>query len=161
MKEKLLNYWHNLQPREQKMLMGAGAFLGLLFLYLLIDAGAGRSLLMSQQLNKEEQLLSWMKPVVAQVAMSREQANGEPITAQNILPEVELSLEEAGLSGKVTALDLVANNQVRISFDGVVYETLIKWLYTFAKRGVVIHEFTATKTEKVGVVEASMLLSAK
>ncbi|MGA2655407.1 MAG: type II secretion system protein GspM [Gammaproteobacteria bacterium] len=161
MKEKLLNYWHNLQPREQKLLMAAGVFLGLICLYLLIDAGAGKSLLMSQQLKKEEQLLSWMKPVVAQVSMSRAQANGEPVTAQNILPQVEFSLEEAGLSGQITELDLVGSNQVRISFDSVVYEALIKWLYSFSKRGVIIHEFTANKTKEEGVVQASMLLSAK
>ncbi len=161
MKEKLLNYWHNLQPREQKILLAGGVFLGLFFLYLLIDAGAGRSLMMSQQLDKEEKLLSWMKPVVAQITMTRNQDMGEAVTAQNILPQVEFSLEEAGLSGQITALDLVSGNQVRISFDGVVYEALVKWLYAFSRRGVVVHEFMATKTDEEGVVEASILLGAK
>jgi type II secretory pathway component PulM len=161
MKEKILNYWHNLQPREQKILLAGGVFLGLFCLYLLIDAGAGRSLMMSQKLDKEEKLLSWMKPVVAQIEMTRNQDTGEAVTAQNILPQVEFSLEEAGLSGQITALDLVAGNQVRISFDGVVYEALVKWLYAFSRRGVVVHEFMATKTDEEGVVEASILLGAK
>lgn len=161
MKEKLLNYWLNLQAREQKMLLGAAVFLALLFLYFLIDAGAGRSLYMSQKLDREEKLLTWMRPAVAEILITRSQNIGEPITVQNILPQVEFSLEEAGLSGKVTTLDLVASNQVRLSFNDVVYEALIQWLYAFSRRGVIVHEFIATKTDEVGVVEASILLGAK
>lgn len=161
MKEKLLNYWQSLQAREQKMVLAAGVFLVLFFLYLLIDAGAGRATLMSQQLDKEQKLLVWMKPVVEQILVARTQVSGEPVTQQNILPQVEFSLEEAGLSGKITALDLVAGHQVRISFNDVVYETLVKWLHAFSRQGVIVHEFIATKTDEVGVVEATILLGAK
>lgn len=161
MKEKLLSYWQNLQPREQKILLAGGVFLVLFFLYLLIDAGAGRATLMSQKLDREQKLLTWMQPVVEQILVARTQVVGEPVTTQNILPQVELSLEEAGLSGKISALDLVAGNQVRLAFNDVVYETLVKWIYAFSRQGVIVHEFIATKTDEVGVVEASVLLGAK
>lgn len=161
MKEKLMNYWQNLQPREQKILLAGGVFLVVFLLYLMVDASAGRSIRMAQQLDKEQKLLVWMQPVVAQVLAARHQEVGEKVSAQNLLPQVEFSLEEAGLSGHISALTLVAGQQVRIEFDDVVYEALINWLYAFSRQGAIVHELIATKTDDVGVIKASVLLGAK
>ncbi len=161
MKEKLISYWQNLQVREQRMLISGGGVLVLLFLYLWIDSGFVRVHQMQQQLNNEQKLLAFMQPNVAEILMAKTQHTGERVTVQNILPQVEFSLAEAGLSGQVSALNLVAENQVRIEFDFVVYEALVDWLYAFSRQGVIIREFTATKTDKIGEVQAGVLLSAQ
>jgi type II secretory pathway component PulM len=161
MKEKIIHYWQNLQIREKKILLAGGFFLILFLLYLLVDAGAVRNIRMAQTLEKEQKLLTWMQPVVGQIVMMRTQKKGEPVTTKNILAQVEFSLEEVGLSGQIVALNLVEGNQVRIEFNDVVYEALVKWLYAFSQQGARVHDFMATKTDKVGVVQASVLLGAE
>lgn len=159
MKEKIIQYWHNLQPREQKILIAGGVFLILFLLYYILSSGTGRSAQMAQQVEREQQLLTWMQPVVAQIVMSRTQVVGDKITPQNILPQVELSLAHAGLSGYVSALNLEAD-QVRIEFNDVVYESLVDWLYAFSRQGAIVREFSVTKSEEVGVVQANILITA-
>jgi type II secretory pathway component PulM len=160
MKDKIIAHWQNLQTREQKMLIIGGACLALLFFFLLIDAGISRSTLMAQKAAKEQQLLEWMQPVVQQIMIARTQKDGEPITAANLLAQVEISLAEAGLSGQIESLNLIANNQVQLAFTKVVYEALVDWLYALSHQGIIIHEFTAIKTAETGMVQANLLLSA-
>lgn len=159
-KEKVIQYWNSLQAREQKMLIIGGAILGILILYLNIDSLFSRNTLLEQQIVKEQQLLEWMQPVVQQIIIVRTQDNHDPITPADLLAQVELSLAQVGLSGQMTGLNLITHNEVRLVFDTVVYVALVDWLYGLSHQGVIIKEWTVTKTDEPGVVQANILLSA-
>ncbi len=160
MKEQLLQYWDKLQSREKKLLIGAGVFIILMLLYLMVQSSYQRTSTVELNLKKEQQLLAWMPPVVDQILLSRSQEQGELITSANLLAQVERSMADAGLSELLATLNLVADNDVQLAFNDVVYESLVAWLFALSKQGVIVKEFVATKAEAIGEVNANISLSA-
>lgn len=156
----LQRYWRGLGPRERNVL---GLALGALVLVLgyvglwepLIDSrNEWRNRVATAQAD-----LAWMRATAPQV---RERNGAAPVRSndsRSLLARADASAREAGLGGSLLRVEPVADGQVRVYFEDVGFDAVVRWVETLsAQYGTRVGELSAQRADGVGRVDVRLSL---
>jgi len=153
--------WDALVPRERAgvSLAAAVVLATLLYVGLWEPLAQSRDALRTQVLAGEADL-AWMR---AAAPLVRERASTAPVvampTGQSLLARADASAREAGLGTALLRVEPVNAGQVRVYFQGVGFDPLMRWIEGLSAQGSLrITEFSAQRAAGVGQVDARLNL---
>lgn len=130
-----LNYWRGLAPRERLVVGVGGALVALLLFYALLWAPLQGDLArLRTNVPREEQQLQWMRAQVSRVKQLRAAAPSM-VQGQGLLSFVEQSAQAYNIRTNIKRVEPEGSNAVRLSIDGVAFNSLIEWLANLQKQG--------------------------
>jgi general secretion pathway protein M len=157
---KLKEKWEDLSPRERIYLTLTGVFLILIFGYYGIIAPLLNSVAdLQQKMTAQENLAAWMEPRVAVLKTYSNQESVTSISPANLLTTVDTQLKQSEFARAVTEISQANATQVRVTLKDVPFDTLMAWLVQiWQKNQIQVVDFDAQKTDKPGIVTATMVL---
>lgn len=156
----LQRFWQGRAPRERRMLVRGAVVLLLIALYLfawepLRDARNG----LRQRVASANADLVWMRAIAPQVAASAPTQDDGVRDTRSLLARVDASARESGLGGALLRVEPVAQGQVRVQFENVGFDALMRWVETLSTRhGTRIGELSVQRAAGVGRVDVRLSL---
>lgn len=160
--DELRAWYQSLPERDRRVLLLGGAALGLILIYLVIlhPFFAGKQA-MQAHIHEQQELVTWMRPVAAQIQSLRGQQSGGLPSGQSLLAVVDTSAGQAGFGTALKQVQTGNDGSVRVQLQGVAFDNLVRWLGDLQQRyGVTARELTAQRGSGPGVVDASLTLVA-
>ena len=159
----MIEWFNNLAARERLYVI-IGSFVVIATLYFLLIF---EPLLKGKQHAQEQhaatvELYSFMQQSMLEVQRLQQQISAQhtKVAADKLLGLVDQGLRSAGIDKDLKSIKPESAGGVRLRFDSVNFDVLIKWLTEFHNRnGVNIVTFTITETTQPGLVKASLLLN--
>lgn len=151
-------YWRQLQPREQTMLLVGGIAAAVLLLYALVWDPFNQSLQQLQQsVTAERATLAWMQNAAHEVTQLR---GGQPsgARAQSLLTLVDETARSHRLGNVLTKVEPNGRHAVRVSLTGAPFDTVLQWLDTLTERGIKVTGFSADKGDGAGSTDIQLSL---
>lgn len=151
--------WNALAPRERLLLLCAAAVLLAALLYLAVWEPLVKS---NQRLRGDvSQLrsnLSWLRSVEPEVSRLRGRNMGVA-NGGTLLNLVDQGSKSNGLASSITRLQPEGEKEVRLWFDQVSYESLMRWVLELeTAQGVQVAELNVGRTANAGMVSARLIL---
>lgn len=151
--------WRGLAPRDRRMLGGGALVLAAILAYV----GAWEPLVAARndwrlRVATAQADLAWMRAVAPQV---RAQGEAQPAAVDNrsLLARADATAREAGLGGALLRVEPVAEGQVRVIFEDVAFDDLMRWVEGLAAtHGTRVGELSAQRAAGVGRVDARLSL---
>ena len=157
MKESLLNYWRQLNEREQLLVMIGGILLALFVLYFLVY----RSLLNAVE-TKQQTLITarstwaWMKQVEP-VLVKKETV--EVLNRSHLLSVLSTQLTETSFKQYPYHLEQAAAQQIQLTFAEVPYVSFMQWLNKLStKYAFSIQQLDMSRTDKPGMIKLLLVI---
>lgn len=156
----LQRFWQGRAPRERSMLVRGAVVLVLIAVYF----GAWEPLRDARNTWRERVAvadadLAWMRAVSPQVAARAGATPAGARDTRSLLARADASAREAGLGGALLRVEPVADGQVRVHFEDVGFDALMRWVETLAERhGTRVTDFSAQRAAGVGRVDARLSL---
>ncbi|MBB5207234.1 type II secretion system protein GspM [Chiayiivirga flava] len=156
----LRRFWQGRAPRERTMLARGAVVLVLMALYF----GAWEPLRDSRDAWRARVAtanadLAWMRAVAPQIAAQAPAQDGAARDTRSLLARADASAREAGLGGALLRVEPVAQGQVRVHFEDVGFDALMRWLESLSSRhGTRVGELRAQRAAGVGRVDALLSL---
>ena len=152
--------WQHLSKREQYLLAGATAIIGLTFIYRAIVLPLNTAI-DNYRLGviKEQELLVFMQAAAPRILSARGEVQPtKTISTSELLPTIENSLKENGLLDKnLSELSLIDGNGVHLQFAQVDFNLLLLWLVNLREKyGISVESFTATPSDLPGIVNVDL-----
>ena len=151
------------EPHEKRLLISAGSVMAVLLVYTLIWAPISNGI-EKKRVNviKQRDVLAWMSQAAIEIK-SKEGAvksDSESSKGKSLLAVVDTSAREERLRDMIKRVEPEGNNEVKIWFEEVPFDLLIKWLDTIArKQGVHVVTLTVQEQKKAGMVNARTVLA--
>ncbi|MEN8170286.1 MAG: type II secretion system protein M [Pseudomonadota bacterium] len=155
----MMQYWHNLQAREQRTLLIGGVAALLLLLYsVVLDPFAQELQRLEQSVAADSELLAWMKVSAQQVKTLRASGSGKRGNAKSLLSLVDASARKNGLGGALEQLKPEGDG-VRLHFEAAGFDDMLRWLGRLgAEQGVGVTTLTLERLPSPGRVNATVVL---
>ncbi len=133
----MIDYWNNLNARQQRVLMIAGAVLGALLVYVwvwepLIDTRAAERERVAQQ----QALLDWLDavaPMAEQLRQAGSDSRSDSLGERSLLGLADETARAAGLAGALTRIEPAGERQVRVWLDGADFVATMGWLENLSR----------------------------
>ncbi len=154
-------WWHNLQPREQRVLLGGAAALALLMIYILIlDPYQKEMARLHQAVTAKRLDLQAMQQAAAEIdTLRRGGAGGQLPAGQSIMGVVDSSAKQFSVGGGIKRLQPEGEHTVKVWAEQVAFDDLIRWLDELQKKnGIAIYAITIERQEANGLVNVRMEL---
>jgi len=146
-----------LSERERLLLFSAGPLLVLLLLYALVwrpfDQRVER---LHEQVAEQQSLLQWMQISAQQVGQLRNQSGSRNISKQSLLPLVDRTIRQSGLSQALKRVEPDGDGKVKVRLEKAGFDAMIKWLETLQNRHAVLVENVAIDRQDGGVVNVRL-----
>lgn len=156
----LQRFWQGRAPRERVMLARGAVVLAAIAIYFL----AWEPLRDSRNALRERVAtanadLAWMRAIAPQVAAQAPVQSDGVRDTRSLLARVDASAREAGLGGALLRVEPVAQGQVRVQFEDVGFDALMRWVEALSTRhGTRIGELSAQRAAGVGRVDVHLSL---
>ena len=131
----MIEYWQNLNVRQQRLLLMAGIVLASLMVYVwvwepLVEARDAEHERVAQQ----QALLDWLN-ALAPVADQLRRGNGRPeaLGERSLLGLADETARAAGLAGALTRIEPTGDRQVRVWLDGADFVATMGWLENLSR----------------------------
>jgi general secretion pathway protein M len=153
--------WESLAPRERGLLMLGAVFVAATLAYVLAWEPLRQSRdTLRLQVQAGEADLAWMR---AAAPLVRERGASAPAPlvrdGRSLLARADASAREAGLGNALLRVEPVSEHQVRVQFQGVGFDALMRWVEALsAQASVRVGEFSARRAAGVGLVDAQLSL---
>jgi len=154
-------WWHNLQPREQWVLMGGAAVLALLMLYsLVLDPYQKEMARLHQSVSAKRLDLHAMQQAAAEIATLRGSGAGGQLPAgQSIMGVVDSSAKQFSVGGGIKRVQPEGDHTVKVWAEQIPFDDLIRWLDELQKKyGIATYAITIERQETNGLVNVHMEL---
>jgi general secretion pathway protein M len=158
----LQQYWHQLQPREQRIVLGGSIATAILLLYALVFQPLMNHVAEQKQtLTQQAALSTWMQPRIQDIVRLRQQVGTRTLaTPETLLTTVDSAVKSSNIAKSVTALSQNAPQRVTLHANSVPFDNLIDWLGDTTKNyGLRIQHFSVTPSGHNGLVHADIELS--
>lgn len=157
--DKLRNTWNSLQSRERLAIAIGAVVLLVLLGYSVVWAPVQRDLAsLRSEVPKQRAQLALMRVQAQQVVQLRSNAPSK-IGSGNLLTKLEQSAQSRGLRENITRMEPDETNSVRLSLDGVDFNSLLRWLEELQTRnGIRLATATITAQSDPGLVNARLLM---
>ncbi|HHJ19366.1 MAG TPA: type II secretion system protein M [Gammaproteobacteria bacterium] len=159
-----MNAWFNgLQDRERYLVVGGAVTLLLLLVYLLLwePAVSGREKLQKSVVAQRSQLL-WMNNASAEVqALQKNSSAGHSSNLRmSLIRAVESSASRTGLRSSVTRMEPQGAKKITVELKQASFDRLVEWIGLLQRDyGASIQQFSASKTDAKGLVDARFILA--
>lgn len=155
---KLQHAFHELNEREQRIVLVGGIFLILYLFYLFIYSPLVNGIAdKHHQLIEKKETLLLMESVQKKLGVVKEK---EPLSKDKMPSAISKSLSIPAFKTWPYQLSQTTEGRVTLSFKEVPYPLLLEWLATFtATFHTTIEELVIEKTNTSGVVKATLLFS--
>lgn len=151
-------YWRQLQPREQAILLGGGVIAALLLLYTLVWDPFSQALHQLQQsVTAEHATLAWMQQASREVTQLRGRQSGGSGT-QSLLTLVDETARSHGLGSALKKVEPNGQHAVRVTLAGAPFDTVLQWIETLTARGIKVTGFSADKSDSNGLADIQLSL---
>lgn len=160
--QRLKHWFFSLQPRERLLVVGGGAVLVLVAIYMFALAPFYAAVNASaQRVAKKEGDLAWMRSVGGEVLALR--ANAPPVataSGESLVVLIDRSARECGLGSALTGQTPSGENGIRVRLEGAEFDKLVVCLGSLQQaQSVVIESANIDRTAKPGFVNASLVLT--
>ena len=154
----MMQFWQNLQTREQRTLLFGGVALAVLLIYsLILEPFAQDMARMEQSVAADRELLSWMEQSALQVMALR--GNGGAKRGGSLLSLVDASAKKNGLGGALKQVKPEASG-VRLRFEEASFDGMVRWLGRLGvEQGVGVTSLTLERLPSPGQVNATVVLA--
>ena len=154
----MMHYWHNLQAREQRVLLiGAVVALPLLIFALIIDPFNQEVERLEQAVKGNGELLAWMEQSAQQLKTMR----GSGATRQSsgsLLSLVDASAKRNGLGGALKQVKPEGEG-VRLRFEQAAFDDMVRWLGRLgSEQGIGVTTLTLERLPASGQVNATVVV---
>lgn len=154
--------WLNkLETRERQMVIGAGIFVLISLLYLIIwDPIFSAYDKQSQLLESQQQTLGWMIETGTEIQslQSGGRISANRFNNQSISSLAERSAQSMGVKQQITKLE-TAKNGVKVELEAADFDRLILWISDMEQKyGIQASSIQIEKQDKPGAVEARVTL---
>lgn len=156
----LQRFWQGRAPRERAMLVRGGVALVLIVLWF----GAWEPLRDARNTWRERVAtadadIAWMRAVAPQVASRAASSPAGTRDTRSLLARADASARDAGLGGALLRVEPVSQGQVRVYFEDVDFDALMRWVETLSERhGTRVSEMGVQRAAGVGRVDARLSL---
>ena len=152
-------WWNQLAKREQNILIVGSIIVGILLIYQFIYRPyQDKVSAMSQDINRQQELVLMMQDAKTKIDALQKSVTPKVETGgKSLLSLTAETLEKANLSP--SNIGQAANQRVRVKFDAVSFNALIKWLIQLWQQfGIQTYSATMNATKTPGVIEANLIL---
>ncbi len=155
----MMQYWNNLQAREQRtLLLGAVAALLLGIYALVIDPFTQKMAQLEQRVVSDRELLVWMEQSAAQVEALRRSGGAKRSSGKSLLSLVDSSAKRNGLGAALKQVKPEGNG-VRLRFEQAGFDDMLRWLGRLdSEHGVGVSSLNLERLDEAGKVNASVVL---
>lgn len=155
----MMQYWHNLQLREQRTLLIGGVAALLLLLYsAVLDPFSQELKRLEKEVAADRELLAWMEQAAAQVKALRGSGGAKRASGGSLLSLVDASAKRNGLGGALKQVKPEGSG-VRLSFEQAGFDDMVRWLGRLgAEEGVGVITLTLERLPATGQVNATVVL---
>jgi general secretion pathway protein M len=152
-------YWHNLQGREQRIVLIGGIAALLLLLYsAVLDPFAQGLHRLEQSVVADRELFAWMEQAAQQVKVLRARGGASRSSGQSLLSLVDASAKQNGLGGALKQVKPEGEG-VRLRFEQAGFDDMVRWLGRLgAEQGVGVTTLTLERLPETGMVNATVVL---
>lgn len=156
------DWWLQQSPRDRRILLIGSVFVGLALFYLLLWQPLHQKRdHYRQQIGEQRQLLQWMKQRSVEAKSLMAGAAGPARQAYNgsLLSLVDKQARRAGLSSGIKRVEPAGKDQVRLWFEGVDFNRLVRWLGALEKKfGTDVDSAVIDHTATIGRVNARLVM---
>ena len=155
------DWWHNLQPRERRILLaGALALLLIMFYALVWDPYQQEMRRLRESVSAKHLDLQTMQQAAAEIdALRRSGAGGALPAGQSIMGVVDSSAKQFNVGAGIKRIQPEGERAVKVWAEQVPFDDLIRWLDGLQKQsGIVIHTISIERQEINGLVNVRMEL---
>lgn len=158
-----MEWFRNLESRERLyVLIGTFAVIATLYFLLVFEPLVNGKKQALTQYASALNLYQFMQETSSEVTDLRQQlsSQGPKVTADKLLGLIDQGLRKTGIAKDLKSINPEPDGGVRLRFDNVSFDKLIRWLTeSHNQLGVNIALFTVTETRQSGRVKASLLLN--
>lgn len=155
-------WWYNLAKREQQLVsVGTVAVLLILIYFFAWQPFASSLQQLRENISTDKALLVWMQANLEDYKQSSSQQKHMSDSNQSLLTRIEQSLEQGRMSAYSPELSQLDNNQIKINFQMIAFNDLLKWLVTLSQQTKLdVVQARITSTDEPGMVGAQLSLSS-
>lgn len=152
----LKEHWGRLQERERHFLLGGAVALLLLGGYGLIwDPYVEGMARLEKEVVEQRALLRWMEEAAAEVQGLR---RGRPVKGGSLLALADSTARAAGLGSALKRVEPEGQRGVRVWFEQVPFDDLLRWLDQLSQRGVRLSGLVVERRPEPGRIDARLVL---
>ncbi|HEY0634212.1 MAG TPA: type II secretion system protein M [Gammaproteobacteria bacterium] len=153
--------WRNLQPREQRILLGGAVAMILLLIYLLAWEPYQKEMARLRESVAAKRVdLQVMQQAAAEIeALRRSGAGGQLPAGQSIMGVVDSSAKRFNVGAGIKRIQPEGERSVKVWAEQVPFDDLIRWLDELQKSsGIIIYTLSIERQETNGLVNVRMEL---
>lgn len=154
-------WWHNLQQREQRILLAGTTALVLLMLYALVwDPYQQEMTRLHETVSAKRLDLQTMQQAAAEIDALRHAGAGGVLSAgQSIMGVVDSSAKQFSVGTSIKRIQPEGEHSVKVWAEQVPFDDLVRWLDDLQKKsGIAIHTINIERQEVGGLVNVRMEL---
>jgi len=122
-------WFHQLELREQRVLMGGTLLtIGLLTYFLLWQPLRQAQYDLKNRVTAQQATLLWMQTAAQQIQQLRANKNGHNSTTQPLLSTIERSLQTEPLAKLTKRIEPKSDSEVRVNIEQISFTELVTWL---------------------------------
>lgn len=162
----MMQWWQDLEPREQRILGIGAVFLAGALLYLLVwEPVVEKHRRTREQVTEQRALLEWMRERALEVERLRTASPGAGASKSprkgSLLSLIDAGARGAGLGPAVKRVEPAGRDKARVWFEAVGFDPLTTWLGELRGRhGVLVDSMTIDRGETPGRVDARLVLTS-
>lgn len=158
----IAKWWQGLAPNERRMLaLGAPLAVLLLGWALLWHPLASKRAQLMQDVDNQRRDLAYVQVGAAEVVRLRAAGTRSRADRQgrSLLALTDATARGAGLERSLKRVEPVGSRSVRVSFDAVGFDALVRWIEELSRNyGVEASDLSADRAEGIGLVNARVTL---
>jgi general secretion pathway protein M len=159
--QTLKDWFNALKPRERMIVLGGGALVLVVAVYMLALAPFYQSLhARSERVAKKQADLAWMRSVVGELqTLGANQPAAGP-SDESLVVLIDRSARECGLGSSLTGQTPNGETGIRVRLESAAFDVLIACLGNLQRmHSVSVESAQFDRTAKPGVVNASLVLN--
>jgi len=153
------DWWINLSAKEKQTVSIGSIVVGIFLVYQLIWLPIANS---TEQLREKvlhnQALLSWMQESDKRIQLLENVQTPSAVAKSSLLTTVQNALNKTTFASVVTQLQQSENNLVKLHFEKVNFDELVKWLTVLSQEKIVIDQMTVIPSTTPGIVSAELQL---
>ncbi len=157
--ETLKSRYHDLEEREQLLLIGTMIVVIITVFYLAIWEPVFNALAQQQaQYQSQRETLAWMQNASTEISQLK-QSGKRAVTSTNkpISLVIDQSASSSGLKSSIGKLESSGKDDVRVKLDSASFDQMLVWLNILEKsHGINVTSATIERTEKQGFINARL-----
>jgi type II secretory pathway component PulM len=159
-----MQWWLQLEVQERRTLLIGGGVLSIILIYFVFWVPWQQMRIqLSSQVQQAQTLNIWMHDAARQIQQFKLQNNKQPkqiLSQAQLLTQVEHSLRQSSLAEIQHGIEPRGKKLVRVYFQRVNFQYLVKWLNTFqTQTNIMVLQAEFTRKSETGMTQAQIILS--